>query len=746
MSEPSTTYGRDTGPLEPSQLSKTELEIIHKIEQRLGEPRPNPPHDRKCGSSFDRSSPYLAVAEKRGPQVLLLDGGRGTGKTSLMLTLVERWHCALNDDSDAQERLRVLEDGYPAQIKAFELALSSCKIPQNIRVLAVLDFDPLPPSVPLIAGIVEAWRPIAKRYDDENGCAETDSGEEDSLMDRWHALFRMAATGWSASSQGKNLLEQVLDREEQVEDWQQLSRNWRGFVDKLVKRGKKSKGQALPKDTVFVLMIDDVDLQVERIRELLPALRVLYHPNVFFLVAADRDHMLYMLKLDFYGQQLKLAGRKPLDHAPELGEPDLNWAEELAAASFEKVFPSANSWKLKRLTLEEVLSFPSASRSIGVKSSSIGSQLERLPWSRKGNGANSSNVFAQIEELRSAIDSTSTDLPGIMTYRAAEHLWQYSISISNESLAPAEILARLMAGNGHSQQAIVKGGGERIQLEAIGDLAALYQPGLNIEGGVYNVVFGGRVDFVFRRPEDRIPLRMSAAPENRFNFVGALIAKMLQEEGFPVDATGLRWETYLSHAWTEWRLLPYSFAWNRHKHPKPQELFRNTSQWNRFIEIGSQNNYKVEHFAFGWLYYQRCWNDTSFDASCADLSKPLGLEELPWDNVLDFSSAEDASEAETWNKRTLPLLARPELGFPPTVQGRLLRNVSNDEEISLLWEERRRFFTDAFFAAEAQDGKLSQNHPTDEKIEADIKAIDKAFARVHKGENAWAKLVEKSQP
>ena len=43
-------------------------------------------------------------------------------------------------------------------------------------------------------------------------------------------------------------------------------------------------------------MIDDVDLQVERIRELLPALRSLYHPNVAFLVAAHWEHLVDTLK------------------------------------------------------------------------------------------------------------------------------------------------------------------------------------------------------------------------------------------------------------------------------------------------------------------------------------------------------------------------------------------------------------------------------------------------------------------
>jgi len=94
----------------------------------------------------------------------------------------------------------------------------------------------------------------------------------------------VAALGWSAIPQPSGLIEQLLDREEQVKDWQRISDDCRA-CRAVLDRGKCIQGpDKLPEDTVFVIMIDDVDLQVTRVRELLPALRLLYHPRVSFLL------------------------------------------------------------------------------------------------------------------------------------------------------------------------------------------------------------------------------------------------------------------------------------------------------------------------------------------------------------------------------------------------------------------------------------------------------------------------------
>ena len=89
-----------------------------------------------------------------------------------------------------------------------------------------------------------------------------------------------------------------------------------------------------------------------------PLLRMLYHPRgVVFIVAADREHMVFMMELNFVGQQNRLANRQPVGEPPRAPRFD-RWPDTLAKASFQKVFPPRNIWKLSWLTLRELLDFP----------------------------------------------------------------------------------------------------------------------------------------------------------------------------------------------------------------------------------------------------------------------------------------------------------------------------------------------------------------------------------------------------
>ena len=156
----------------------------------------------------------------------------------------------------------------------------------------------------------------------------------------------------------KGLLEQVLDRQEQVHEWQCLGQRWHEFVTEVIARGKRLTGKhRLDGNPMFVIMIDDVDLQVERIRELLPALRLLYHPNVAFLVAADWAHLVDTLKIDFLGRQNRLSNREIERNALTEADED-KWTGILAFAAATKVFPLKNKWTLRRLTVHELLAFP----------------------------------------------------------------------------------------------------------------------------------------------------------------------------------------------------------------------------------------------------------------------------------------------------------------------------------------------------------------------------------------------------
>lgn len=772
---------RDTSPLGPKQLSDKEINIIFEIERRLHEAKNI--DDRVSAPECPTREPYLASVQIRYPRVLLLDGGRGTGKTSLLLTLVKRWHGAAGVNGEREEapdadykdrinKLRKTDDRIPSDGKA----------PTYVRVVRILDFDPLPPEMPLVAGIIEAWRPLAKRCDPPVVSTDDECDVEgDTLMESWHKLFRVAAVGWTEIPKRSGLIEQVLDREEQVQDWQRLAEHWRKFVDAVIERGEcLKKPDKLPKETVFVIMIDDVDLQVRRVRELLPALRLLYHPRVFFLVAAHRAHMIDMLKLDFLGQQNELAKHTyPNEAALDLAAMD-RWAPDLANSAFDKVFPRMNHWELEGLSIKEFLAFPGQVGDLPEQSVADNTQIENSgpdeedsqnfftllnriekknepqnpgDQTRPKEALEQNHAWANLKSagtmiLHFAIQAVDVKLPGVMTYRDAHQLRAYVMNLSKPR-RPMEVLARLLSGNAdahatgvqHRVSEIAQSGTSDIDVFTTGELAALYRPGPTEFAGDYNIVLSARPDFVFVGSADTFLTRMSSESGNRFNFTSALLAKTLEESHFAVHVTGLRWETYLSLAWTEWSFLKLSFAWTRHKHPRPDELFKHTQAWNKFIQESVETKNKLERYAFAWVYYQRKWWSAHPPDEKLSPTKQSGSDvTLPWHELIHFTDSgdeKDRTDIDTWLHSTLPLLARPEIGFPPEVQKELLKGVTTPKIKQDLKRARRRLVTDAFVAAEAQKGRTVQSLPDEKAIDGKIKEIDELYTKAHLEPSPW---------
>lgn len=768
----------DSSPLELTRLSDEEMMIVFGIERRLREvPKLTDDHETGRASEQSLREQYLADAVDRYPRVLLLDGGRGTGKTSILLTLARRWRVAAglhNGDKpnlepeleDRINRLRAIHPWIPEEGES----------PNYVRVVPILDFDPLPAEMPLLAGIIQAWRPLAERYSLLSKRDDICEDENETLLDLWHKLFRVAAVGWTAVPKHRGLIEQVLDQEEQVGDWQRLDKQWRDFVERAIQRGKcLTERDKLTEDPVFVIMIDDVDLQVSRIRELLPALRMLYHPRVFFLVAADRRHMVDMLKLDFLGKQNQLAQHTNASDglAIDLAGSD-RWASDLAESAFEKVFPRRSRWNLKRLDLLSFLAFPRqyATTRVGQAQDetsffSILNQIRRRP--QKADNKQGPSIEEAGAFIQHFGEVAGSKLPGVMTYRAVHQLREHVECISKSR--PAQVLARLLAGNDDATAAAVEevetdiqpvkdqstapveqdtDSGEivsatevppmelnNVDVHITGELAALYRAGPTELSGEYNIVLSARPDFVFIRPGDPVPTRMSTTTENRFNFTAALTAKALEIAGFPVDAAGLQWNTYLSLAWTDW-FLGLSFAWTRHMHPRPDQLLEQTNFWSKFLRIELEPADKIERYAYSWIYYQRRWAGQPADVP--DPADWTAASELHWDRLVDFSNlADGVFEKDVWRCRTLPLLARPEIGFPPKVQALLLEHALKGDAASKLFlkNQRRRLVTDAFVAAGIQQGKDVKVLPKDTDIEDWIKTIDRRYGDVHPEPSPW---------
>ena len=731
----------DTSPLRPDQLSQHELSIIRSIEDQL--------RIRQAGASpADKSAkPYLASIQVRRPQVLLLDGARGTGKTSLLLTMAHRWNT--HDGC-----------GVPRHDPG--------TLPKYLHPLRILEFDPLPPQMPLIAGIVQAWQPLAKKYDELSGQSEEEcDGEVETLEDQWNNLFRVAAVGWSPMPTAKGLLEQVLDRQEQVSEWQRLGQRWYEFVEKVIACGKcLSNLHKLGGEPVFVVMIDDVDLQVERIRELLPALRSLYHPNVAFLVAAHWEHLVDTLKLDFLGQQNRLANRLENSNVLSAADDD-KWSGTLAHAAATKVFPLKNKWTLRKLTLHELLAFPNSGDNAAALEkgdasirATMRTMLNKWPCESKRTG-----LGEYLHKMAGTKDDPY-EIPPFITYRDVHQIYE-SASMQRDRKAEAIEAVRRLISDPESEAVTLEAAEEGepiVEFRGVGQLAALFRS-VQVEqtAALSGIVLGASPDFIYRKEPSSEAISMRGYVGAEVNFTTAMLAVTIQDALYGVAAPGLQWNVSLALAWTRVRVLDknayvnLSFQWRFHEHPHPFQLLEWSREWRAFIRtLQVSPAQRLERIAYAWIFYQLKWLGAEMPGVLTP-SQVKVIRSGHWKKLLTVTPRKrDEWERELWRTQdwrtqTLPLLARPEIGLPPTVQRQLLGLAESDADADRsvlkiphewLRDQRRRLVTDAIIAAGEEEGGRAEDAENTERVEGIVAQLEAQHRAAHDSDSPWRKIVE----
>ena len=751
----------DTSPLTLEQLSDQELAIILSIEHQL--------RTKQTGASDEGKTekPYLAPVQVRSPNVLLLDGARGTGKTSLLLTIAHRWNLhsncgvARHDHNPEQYKKRI------KRIQCLQPELDG-NLPKQFHPLRILDFDPIPPQMSLISGIVHAWQPLVAQYDRLTRFPADCDAEDDTLEDRWEKLFRVATVGWSPVPAAKGLLEQVLDRQEQVRDWQNVGHRWYEFVSEVIRRGKRLKDpHRLDCAPIFVIMIDDVDLQVERIREVLPALRLLYHPNVAFLVAAHWDHLIDTLKIDFLGKQNRLANREPRKNALTEADDD-KWAGILAFAAVTKVFPRKNKWTLPKLSLRELLAFP-ASGGNAVDSeepnrdtpSTMGKILNEWPGKKNEHRKRDTKLGDYLQEIA----RYQYEIPPFITYRDAHQIFERASILRNDRSRAIEAV-RLLISDPEMEAVTLDGNGEmvaRVEYRRSGELAALFpSEHLKTVSELSEIVLGARPRFIFLRESFSDAISTPGYDGPAINFTSAMLALTIQDEGFGVAAPSLQWNVRLALAWTRVRamdensFLDLSFHWRFHKHPHPFQLLEWGLEWRKFVrDIQSSGEDSLERIAYGWVYYQLKWMKSDLeDIPCPLKTKASDNWDEPFGKLVDGKPSDDRDRereprSQDWRTETLPLLARPEIGLPPKVQCQLLKFVSSEtdqqkrfRQREWLKDQRRRLVTDAIIAAGDENGRREENPENTARVERIVQRLEERYVAAYNNNSPWHGTIE----
>lgn len=321
-----------------ADLSQTQQTIIREIHEWLTaflshEHQPDIP----CPGAPVADSFLPSLDDERMNNVLLLDGERGTGKTTLLLTLLQMWKAALQlDDAqgDAQSKVQLSSDPN----------VTSLLSTRSVVPLAILDLQPLGKQHSLILQLAGRLYRVVSVLDGASQRDWGDGGSETSLpKTRWLDFVRAVAIGHEddprkrlASSNPEDF---AIELETAERRQMNIGRQWSLLVDSLVDRLPKKSVSGLKdgkdpcavgKDPCFVIPIDDADMNPERGVELLELLRSLWHPRVVFLLTGDSDLFRSLL----FNHYKKVCERLPVEKA-----------NHLAADVLGKVIPPGQRWK-----------------------------------------------------------------------------------------------------------------------------------------------------------------------------------------------------------------------------------------------------------------------------------------------------------------------------------------------------------------------------------------------------------------
>ncbi|HVH44230.1 MAG TPA: hypothetical protein VM925_17885, partial [Labilithrix sp.] len=290
------------------------------------------------------------VDGRRANSVVLLDGGRGSGKTTILLTLVHAWAAERRRREWAQHR------GPHATAQEVDPLRECVGVPVDARFLPldVIDLQPVPEGTSLLLRLAGVFARLIEQLEMRDFGAKLRAPEE------WRRFAQVVAAGWEPNVSARKA---TLDPEAYAVELEEAERRgldvqirFRVLVDALLQDLAEAERES--KDVLFVVPVDDADMNVPRSIELITLLRTIWHPRVAFVLTGHSDMFLLALRTHFLGEVRRpLRGLATSDSdVNALSEPytPIQFAEEL----YNRVVPPHHRCRLDPLSHDDRFQHP----------------------------------------------------------------------------------------------------------------------------------------------------------------------------------------------------------------------------------------------------------------------------------------------------------------------------------------------------------------------------------------------------
>jgi hypothetical protein len=354
----------EAGPLPCSELTASQWQTARKVLRLLA----------GMASSTTQFEPYeqdlIRIDPIRHNRTILIDGARGSGKTTLLISLLDALQRHFGQRTDPHHPNDESEHWAELLTETTGAAL--------IVPVSLVDLAPLPRRSSLMMLLISCLETIVKRMESASHGVSSEQRAQAGLAPfchdgertlpsrvRWNELAAATVQGWddhagkrtppsdleSYAQEQMNAEQQRLDLSNLIDRFlTALQEDFRSYLQKITKDKQRRRNEA-PERVLFLIAVDDADMNPGRVAELLDALRLLGHRQLAFLLTGDKR--LFLDSLQTWCLNALIGERAA---ATVVGQARVQRCEQLASQIYDKLIPISHHFTIN-YDAHDVVSF-----------------------------------------------------------------------------------------------------------------------------------------------------------------------------------------------------------------------------------------------------------------------------------------------------------------------------------------------------------------------------------------------------
>lgn len=324
-------------------------------------------------SSVHLPQDMIRIDPLRHNRTVLIDGARGSGKTTLLISMLDALQRRFGCQVDARYPQPEPHDKPNDKPQEWPDLLDKIVATRVIVPVALVDLAPLPKRSSLLLLLISSLELIVSRIEqvlsggagDHRASLAPFCHDAERLLlcrERWNELAAAVVHGWdeqaerrSPPSDQESYAREQMTAEQQRLDLSNLidrflaalQADFRTYLKHVATHRPRSGQEPL---VMFLIAVDDADMNPGRVAELLETLRLLGHRQLSFLLTGDsvlfKDSLYRTCLIELAGEQIATT-----DAGTRLRER----AAPLAHQIYDKLVPPPHRFVIEKLRREERL-------------------------------------------------------------------------------------------------------------------------------------------------------------------------------------------------------------------------------------------------------------------------------------------------------------------------------------------------------------------------------------------------------